>query len=77
MTMEELLSLPVIVDLRTAGRAVGLGKNKSYELAAAGQFPVQLQRLGIEYKVTRPHLFAYLGLDPAMVAEPSPATKAA
>jgi hypothetical protein len=39
MQKDELLALPVSVDLTTAGRAFGLGRTRAYELARAGQFP--------------------------------------
>jgi len=67
MTMEELLELPVVTDLKTAARAFGIGKNAAYGMAAAGTFPCEVKRFGQRYCVTRPHLFAALGLDPAMV----------
>ena len=35
MSLDELLSLPVSVDLTTAGRAFGIGRTKSFELARA------------------------------------------
>jgi hypothetical protein len=76
MTMEELLALPVVIELRVAARAVGIGKNKAYEYAAtAGQFPgdppLPVHKYGAEWRVTRPNLFRHLGLDPAMVAAPA------
>jgi hypothetical protein len=75
MTMEELLALPVVIELRVAARAVGIGRNKAYEYAAAGQFPgdppLPVQKYGGEWRVTRPNLFRHLGLDPAMVAAPA------
>ena len=79
MTMEELLALPVTVELRTAARAVGIGRNKAYEYAAAGRFPgdppLPVHRYGGEWRVTRPDLFRHLGLDPAMVAAPVPPSR--
>jgi hypothetical protein len=72
MSMEELLALPVVVELRVAARAVGIGRNKAYEYAAAGQFPgdppLPVHRYGGEWRVTRADLFRHLGLDPALVA---------
>jgi hypothetical protein len=68
MTMKELLELPVVVDVRTAARAFGIGKSAAYEMAAVGTFPCPVLRLGRQYRVTRSHLFATLGLDPAIVA---------
>jgi hypothetical protein len=41
MSVAELLALPPAVDLPTAGRAWGLGRTKSHELARAGDSPVR------------------------------------
>jgi hypothetical protein len=46
MQKEELLALPVTVDLVTAGRAFGLGRTRSYELARAGEFPCRVIPVG-------------------------------
>ncbi|MER5647296.1 hypothetical protein [Streptosporangium sp. NPDC002524] len=62
MTLEELLTLPVAVDLVTAGRAWGLGRTKAHELARAGEFPCPVQRLGNAYRVTRADLLRSLGI---------------
>uniref|UniRef100_A0AAU2V7S0 DNA-binding protein n=1 Tax=Streptomyces sp. NBC_00003 TaxID=2903608 RepID=A0AAU2V7S0_9ACTN len=43
MTREELLTLPVTVDVLTAGRAFGFGRNTTYELVNTGKFPVEVQ----------------------------------
>ncbi len=51
MTPDELLDLPVTVDLRTAARALGIGRSLAYDLASAGDFPCRVQRLGIRYRV--------------------------
>jgi hypothetical protein len=66
MTIDEALVLPVSVDLATAGRAFGLGRTKSYELARAGQFPcpvLTLAALGIE-DIPSPSLGQQAELDP-------------
>lgn len=63
MSMEELLALPVTVDVVTAGRAFGLGQEKSYELANAGEFPCRLQKIGKRWLATKADLFASLGLE--------------
>jgi len=62
MDEAELLGLPVSVDLETAGRAFGLGRTKSHELARAGQFPCRVLRLGKRYRVTKAAILAGLGL---------------
>ena len=69
MDIDELLALPVVVDLRTAARAFGLGQDKAYTLAKRGEFPCRVERWGYEYKILRADLFRELGLDPA--ASPS------
>ena len=48
MTVDQILALPVTVDVPTAGRAFGYGRRKSYELAAAGQLPVPVLWNGIK-----------------------------
>jgi hypothetical protein len=63
MNRAELLALPSSVDLATAGRALGLGRTKSHELARAGQFPVRVLRLGNAYRVPTADLLALLGID--------------
>jgi hypothetical protein len=36
MTEDEVYALPVVVDLPTAARALGLGRNTAYELVRSG-----------------------------------------
>lgn len=67
MTMRELLALPVITDLRTAARALGIPENRAYRLARSGGFPCEVKRYGHEWSVPRAGIFRELGLDPAMV----------
>ena len=62
MSTEELLALPVAVDLDTAGRAFGLGRTKAHELARTGQFPCPVLRLGKRYRVTKAAILEALGV---------------
>ena len=62
MSLEELLELPVMVDLETAGRAFGLGRTVSYELARSETFPCPVHRLGRYYRVRKAELMTSLGL---------------
>jgi len=62
MGRNELLALPVSVDLLTAGRALGVGRTTSYELARRGEFPTPVRRLGNRYRVTRADLLRALGV---------------
>ena len=65
MSEEELLALPVSVDLVTAGRAFSIGRTKAHELARAGEFPCRILRLGREYRVPRTEIFRALGIETA------------
>jgi predicted DNA-binding transcriptional regulator AlpA len=46
LTRAELLTLPPIVDLATAARALGVGRSAAYELVRTGQWPTPVLRLG-------------------------------
>ncbi|MGI5326921.1 hypothetical protein [Actinomadura nitritigenes] len=52
-----------MVDLVTAGRALGVGRTKSYELARAGRFPCPVLRVGRSYLVPTAGLLTLLGLN--------------
>ena len=39
ITMAELLTMPVMVNMETAARALGLSRSTGYELARRGEFP--------------------------------------
>lgn len=62
MSREELLGLPVAVDLETSNRALGLGRSKGYELAKRGAYPCKVLRLGNAYRVVTADLLDLLGL---------------
>ncbi|WUV97700.1 hypothetical protein OG285_18200 [Streptomyces sp. NBC_01471] len=62
MSREELLALPVAVDLETSNRALGLGRSKGYELAKRGAYPCKVLRLGNAYRVVTADLLDLLGL---------------
>ncbi|MEV0484025.1 hypothetical protein AB0I69_25875 [Streptomyces sp. NPDC050508] len=62
MSRDELLALPVSVDLDTGNRALGLGRSKGYELAKRGEYPCKVLRLGNAYRVVTADLLDLLGL---------------
>ncbi len=70
MSMEELYALPASFDLETAGRAFGLGRTKSHEMARAEEFPCPVLRLGKVYRVTKADLFQALKLKLELPAAP-------
>lgn len=62
MTEDEIYALPVVVDLPTAARALGLGRNGAYELVHSGAWPTPLLRFGRLIKVPRSSLLDLLGI---------------
>lgn len=63
MTPDELLALPVSVDVPTAGKAFGISRLTSYRLARSGDFPVPVIPVGGKMIVTRASLLDKLGID--------------
>lgn len=45
-----------------AGDVLGLGRNKAYELARQGEFPVRVLKIGSRYRISRADLDRYLGI---------------
>ncbi|MEU6309795.1 hypothetical protein [Streptomyces sp. NPDC047014] len=62
MRRDELLALPVAIDLDTGNRALGLGRSKGYELTKRGEYPCKVLRLGKAYRVVTADLLNLLGL---------------
>ena len=62
LTIAETAGLPAVTDLATAARALGLSRNKAYQLAGAGQFPCPVFRAGNTWKVPTAGLLTLLGL---------------
>jgi hypothetical protein len=59
----ELASLPTVVDIVTAARALGLSRTYAYDLAKRGEFPCPLIRIGTCYRVPTASLLALLRAD--------------
>ncbi|MFI1830593.1 DNA-binding protein [Streptomyces sp. NPDC020412] len=64
MGLTELLGLPATVNITTAARALGIGRDKAYELVRAGAFPVRLLPLGSTVRVPTAELWKVLGVGP-------------
>jgi hypothetical protein len=62
LTLAEIAELPAVTGLVTAGRALGVGRTRAYELARAGQFPCPVIRVGRTWLVPTAGLLALLGL---------------
>ncbi|MFG2000988.1 DNA-binding protein [Spirillospora sp. NPDC048911] len=63
MTFPELFQLPTVVDLATAGRAVGVSLNTAYKLVHNEAFPCPVMRLGWRYKVSTIALMKALSIE--------------
>lgn len=62
LTVEQVMDLPAMVDLLTAGKALGIGRSKSYELAAAGRFPCPVRRVGATWRIAKADLLKLLSI---------------
>lgn len=62
-TAAEVLALGVVTDVETAGSVLRLGRTKSRQLARAGDFPVPVLRVGIQYRVPVRGLLDLLGIE--------------
>jgi hypothetical protein len=62
MTRDELLALPAVVDLKTAARALAIGRTRAFELVRRGEFPVPVLRVGVTYRIPTAPLLELLGI---------------
>ncbi len=62
MSVEEVRSLPAVVNVVTAARALGIGADKAYDLIKADEFPAKLIPLGRTQKVATASLWKVLGV---------------
>ncbi|GAA1837532.1 helix-turn-helix domain-containing protein [Actinomadura chokoriensis] len=60
LTHADLAELPAVVDIVTAGRALGLSRTYAYQLAKSNQFPCKVLRIGTCYRVPTAALRALL-----------------
>jgi len=70
LTISQLASLPVTVDLMTAAKVLGIGRTKAYELARHGAFPCLVIRVGDLYRVSTSDLLRMLGVSGAEIHPP-------
>jgi hypothetical protein len=62
ITFGKLQRVPVTVDVVTAGKALGIGRTRAYEMAKRGTFPCRVLRLGRRYRVPTTELLRLLGV---------------
>ena len=73
ITMAELLAMPVMVNIETAARALGLSRSTGYELARRGEFPCRVLHVGSSYRVPTAELLRVLGIDLSELSRRFPA----
>ncbi|MGB4779782.1 hypothetical protein [Microbacterium sp.] len=72
--LADLRTLPPLVTLPVAGRLFGFARATSYDLHAAGEFPVHVMKIGQRFFVRTADLARSLGIDPAaLLDDPAPA----
>ena len=71
MSEAEAYALPLSVPVAVAGRAWGMGAQRSREAARNGDFPCAVVKVGARYRVPKSALLAALGL--ATAGAPIPA----
>ena len=78
LTIEDIRNLPTTIDVVTAGKALGIGRTKAYELAKRGEFPCRVIPLSEPdtpgqrrvYRVPTAELLRLLGINaPASVRQ--------
>ncbi|SNS65983.1 DNA binding domain-containing protein, excisionase family [Actinomadura mexicana] len=62
MHHKDLDTLPTVVSIMTAARALGLSRTYAYELAKRGDFPCRIIRVGTTYRVPTAELRRLLGV---------------
>jgi hypothetical protein len=61
-TAKAVAELPVVVDVVTAGRVLGMGRTATYEAVRRGDFPVPVLQVGHRYRVVTANLRGLLGI---------------
>ena len=72
LDLDHLHRPPNVVDIKTAGKALGLSRTRAYELAKRGEFPCRLIRIGESYRVPTAELLRLLGIEPGHPGTPAP-----
>lgn len=64
VSLAEIRGWPPVVDLPTAGRALGVSRSYSFELAKRGEFSCRVIKIGSRYRVPTSAIVALLeGVD--------------
>lgn len=62
VVLSAVVGLPVVLDVPSAGRLLGIGRTRAYRLVASGGFPCPVLRVGGTWRVPTAGVLAVLGL---------------
>lgn len=71
MTEEELLGLPVLVDLLTAATVLGVGRTAAYQMVRTGRWPTPVIRLGNRIRIPTAALHTLINLSTPQAETPA------
>lgn len=63
VTLDEVGSLPLVLDPATAGRLLGMSRSAAYRHLKAGTFPAPAYRVGRSWHIPTAGILTHLGLD--------------
>ncbi|MBA9003025.1 helix-turn-helix domain-containing protein [Thermomonospora cellulosilytica] len=63
LTFAEVFGLPLVLDLRTAAKALGICPATAYRLIRSGAFPCTVLRVGHHYRIPTALLMEALGVE--------------
>ncbi|MBE1587855.1 helix-turn-helix domain-containing protein [Nonomuraea angiospora] len=69
MTFAEAFYLPLVVDLGTAARALGICSSTAYRLIHSGNFPCHVIQVGTHYRIPTAFLLKALGIEQIPIYE--------
>ena len=64
LSIAQVQALPASVDLATAGRAIGIGRSTAFDLVKKDEFPLELFRVGKQWKCRKTDICSLLNVTP-------------
>ena len=77
LTFDELGSLPCVISVETAAKALGISRTLAYQLAKQGNFPCQVIRIASTYRVATADLLRHLAVTRDGLGDPRSVPKRA
>jgi hypothetical protein len=61
LTLEQLATLPAVIDIATAAEVLGIGRSAAYELVRCGKWPTPVLHLGKLIRIPTKPLLELVG----------------